>query len=109
MQLNGFVGTQAEKSAATKAAQGVSGVKEVRNNLEVKSTVMADADRSPGEVIDDATITAKVKTALIADETTKALSDQRRHQLRYRASWAASSIPTRPGPALLKWRVASVA
>ena len=72
VQLNGFVGTQAEKSAAAKAAQGVSGVKEVRNNLEVKSTVMANADRSPGEVIDDATITAKVKAALIADETTKA-------------------------------------
>jgi hyperosmotically inducible protein len=72
VQLNGFVGTQAEKSAATTAVQAVSGVKEVRNNLEVKSVVMADADRSPGEVIDDATLTAKVKAALIADETTKA-------------------------------------
>jgi len=72
VQLNGFVGTQAEKAAATKAAQGVSGVKEVRNNLEVKSVVMADADRSAGEVIDDTAITAKVKTGLISDETTKA-------------------------------------
>jgi hyperosmotically inducible periplasmic protein len=72
VQLNGFVGTQAEKSAASKAAQSVTGVKEVRNNLAVKSVVMADADRSAGEVVDDAAITAKVKTDLIADPTTKA-------------------------------------
>jgi hyperosmotically inducible protein len=74
VQLNGFVGTQAEKSAASKAAQSVKGVKEVRNNLEVKSVAMAnaDADRSAGQVVDDATITAKVKTDLIADPTTKA-------------------------------------
>ncbi|HKE43325.1 MAG TPA: BON domain-containing protein [Steroidobacteraceae bacterium] len=74
VQLNGFVGTQAEKSAASKAAQSVKGVKEVRNNLEVKSVAMAnaDADRSAGQVVDDATITAKVKTALIEDKTTKA-------------------------------------
>lgn len=72
VQLNGFVDTQAEKAAATQAAQSVKGVKEVRNNLQVKSVVMADANRSTGEVIDDATITTKVKAALIADETTKA-------------------------------------
>jgi hyperosmotically inducible protein len=72
VQLNGFVDTQAEKSAATRAVQAVSGVKEVRNNLEVKSLVVAETDRSVGEVIDDATITTKVKAALIADETTKA-------------------------------------
>src|SRR5262249_9066970 len=59
VQLNGFVGTQAEKSAATKAAQSVKGVKEVRNNLEVKSVAVAGADsstnkdRSAGEVVDD--------------------------------------------------------
>ena len=72
VQLNGFVDTQAEKTAATQAAQSVNGVKEVRNNLEVKSTVVAETGRSAGQVIDDATITAKVKAGLIADETTKA-------------------------------------
>jgi hyperosmotically inducible periplasmic protein len=69
--LNGTVDTQAEKDAATKAAKSVTGVKEVRNNIQLKSTKMA-ADRSAGAVVDDATITGKVKTKLIEDETTKA-------------------------------------
>ena len=71
VQLNGTVDTEAEKAAATKAAKSVTGVKEVRNNIEIKSTKVA-ADRSAGQVIDDATITASVKTKLIEDEITKA-------------------------------------
>ena len=71
VELNGWVDTQAEKDAATKAAKSVTGVKEVRNNVQLKSTKMA-ADRSAGQVVDDATITTKVKTKLIEDETTKA-------------------------------------
>lgn len=72
VQLNGFVGSTEEKTRATTAAKSVSGVKEVRNNLEVKGITVADADRSTGEVIDDATLTGKVKAALIDDEMTKA-------------------------------------
>src|SRR6185295_1586870 len=66
VQLNGTVDTQAEKDAATKAAKSVTGVKEVRNNIQLKSTKMA-ADRSAGDVVDDATITGKVKAKLIED------------------------------------------
>jgi hyperosmotically inducible protein len=70
VQLSGFVDSNEEKSQATKAAQSVEGVKEVRNDLKVQGTNVAD--RSTGEVVDDATLTAKVKAALIDDELTKA-------------------------------------
>jgi hyperosmotically inducible protein len=68
--LNGTVATQAEKDAAAKAAKGVTGVKEVRNDIKVSTKVAAD--RSAGEVVDDATITGKIKAKLIEDPTTKA-------------------------------------
>lgn len=70
VQLSGFVDSNDEKSQATKAAQSVEGVKEVRNDLKVQGTNVAD--RSTGDVIDDAAVTAKVKAALIDDELTKA-------------------------------------
>lgn len=69
VQLSGFVDTNAEKSAATAVAQGVEGVKEVRNDIEVQTRT---AERSMGEVVDDGVITAKVKAALIDHPTTKA-------------------------------------
>ena len=62
VQLNGFVETSDMKSAATRVAKSVDGVKSVSNNLEVKS-----GDRTAGEVVDDGVITAKVKAALISD------------------------------------------
>jgi hyperosmotically inducible protein len=67
VQLNGFVDSAASKERATTVARGVSGVTEVHNNLVVQT-----ADRTVGTVVDDATITAKVKTALIGNEETKA-------------------------------------
>jgi hyperosmotically inducible protein len=67
VQLNGFVNTAAEKQSAAATVQSIAGVKSVRNNLEVKPQ-----DRSSGEVVDDTVITAKVKSALIADSRTKA-------------------------------------
>jgi len=67
VQLNGFVDSAAEKSAATTVASGVEGVKEVRNNLAVDTGV-----RTAGEVFDDALLTAKVKTALFGNRDTKA-------------------------------------
>ena len=48
-------------------ATTVEGVKGVDNNLDVRTT-----DRSASAVVDDATVTAKVKAALIEDSTTKA-------------------------------------
>ncbi len=67
VQLNGFVDSAAEKSAATTVASRVEGVKEVRNNLAVDTGV-----RKAGEIFDDALLTAKVKTALLGSRDTKA-------------------------------------
>jgi hyperosmotically inducible protein len=66
VQLNGFVESESQKTSAGKVTQQVSGVKSVRNNLQVK------ANRSSGEVVDDTLITTKVKAALIGDARTKA-------------------------------------
>src|SRR6267154_5333262 len=67
VQLNGFVDSSAARMRAGEIAKNVSGVAEVQNNLEVKS-----GERTAGRAVDDAAITAKVKTALIEDSTTKA-------------------------------------
>lgn len=66
VQLNGFVDSDTARAAATRVVRGVSGVTAVTNNLQV------GADRSAGEVIDDAAVSAQVKTALIGDSRTKA-------------------------------------
>jgi hyperosmotically inducible protein len=67
VQLNGFVESSAARMRAAEIAKNVAGVVQVQNNLEVKS-----GERTAGKTVDDAAITAKVKTALIADSTTKA-------------------------------------
>lgn len=67
VQLNGFVDTTAAKDRATTVARSVPGVQTVHNNLVVQTS-----ERTVGVVVDDATITAKVKTALIGNEATKA-------------------------------------
>jgi hyperosmotically inducible protein len=65
VQLNGFVDSAAEKTAATSVARSVKGVTTVKNNLQI------GGDRTAGQVVDDVTITAKVRTALIEDPRTK--------------------------------------
>ena len=65
VQLNGFVDSAAEKTAATSVAKSVRGVASVKNNLQI------GADRTAGQAVDDATITARVRTALIGDPRTK--------------------------------------
>lgn len=67
VQLNGFVDSADAKTAATNLARSVNGVREVRNNL----AVSADSNTT-GEAVDDSVVTAKVKSALITDPTTKA-------------------------------------
>lgn len=66
VQLNGFVDSAREKSAATVVASRQAGVTSVENNLAIgqKETL--------GEYLDDATLTAKVKAALIESPDTKA-------------------------------------
>jgi hyperosmotically inducible periplasmic protein len=66
VQLNGFVDGDKEKAQAEAVAKGVEGVKGVENNLVIK-----DASQTAGGVIDDSTVTAKVKSALIDDDSTK--------------------------------------
>lgn len=65
VQLNGFVDSNAAKTAATRVARGVAGVATVTNNLQVGT------DRSAGEVVDDVAISARVRTALIGDPRTQ--------------------------------------
>ena len=67
MQLNGFVDNDKEKAQAETVAKAVSGVKGVKNNLVIKQ-----AGQTTGGAIDDSTITAKVKSALIDSSDTKA-------------------------------------
>ena len=66
VQLSGFVESESERAAAVADAKKVSGVKEVRDNLQVRS------DRSAGQAVDDTTLSAKVKSALVANPVTKA-------------------------------------
>ena len=67
VQLNGFVDSEKEKAQAETVAKAVEGVKGVTNNLQLKQ-----AKQTTGSVMDDSTITAKVKSALIDDPRTKA-------------------------------------
>lgn len=68
VELAGNVDSQAAKGRAAQLAQGIEGVRDVRNNL----LVVASGSRSAGTVIDDAAVTARVKAALTANDVTKA-------------------------------------
>ena len=67
VQLNGYVDSAESKQRATEVARKTSGVKAVQNNLTVDTK-----NRPNGEVVEDAEITTKVKTALAGDPRTKA-------------------------------------
>jgi len=67
VQLNGFVDNEKEKAQAEAVAKAVEGVKGVENNLAIKQ-----GKHTSGEIMDDSALTAKVKSALIEDPTTKA-------------------------------------
>lgn len=57
--LSGFVPTQGQKDAASKVAAGVSGVKEVKNEIAIGPS------QSTGQKLDDSMLTGKVKAALV--------------------------------------------
>jgi hyperosmotically inducible protein len=59
VQLSGFVDSEAMRASATSTAKRIPGVKEVQNKLMIR-----DANRSPGQAVDDAVIAAKVKGEL---------------------------------------------
>jgi hyperosmotically inducible protein len=66
VQLSGFVDNQAQIDRAIAATQAVEGVKSVENGITLK-----DGKASVGNTVDDGIITAKVKSALMADPNVK--------------------------------------
>ncbi|HEY6598179.1 MAG TPA: BON domain-containing protein [Pseudomonadales bacterium] len=66
VQLSGFVESENERQQAITEAKKVSGVKSVRDNLALRD------DRTAGTAMDDSVVTAKVKSALVANPVTKA-------------------------------------
>jgi hyperosmotically inducible protein len=62
VQLNGFVDSQVQVDRAGEIARSVPGVASVENNLQVSG-----GTRRTGEYIDDKTLSASVKAALIDD------------------------------------------
>lgn len=59
VQLGGFIEDEAKGKKLAELAAGVEGVKQVDNQLHVKS-----GDRSSGQAIDDGVITTKIKAGL---------------------------------------------
>ena len=62
VMLSGFVGNQAQVDRAIVVARGVEGVKTVANKMDLKQ-----GEATVGNTVDDGIITAKVKSALLAD------------------------------------------
>jgi len=70
--LRGNADSQAQKDLTTEYAKDVEGVKEVINEMTVSKT-LKETPRTTGERIDDASITAQVKMALLFHRSTSAL------------------------------------
>jgi hyperosmotically inducible periplasmic protein len=70
--LQGEANTMAQKELTTEYARDVDNVKEVRNDMTIASTP-APADATVGDKIDDASITAQVKSTLLSHHSTSAL------------------------------------
>lgn len=66
VQLSGFVDDQLQLDRAVDVVSHVAGVKSVENNVSLKG-----AATTVGNKVDDATITAKVKAALLSDVNIK--------------------------------------
>ena len=68
VMLSGFVSSQAQVDRAILVARGVEGVKAVANKMDLK-----EGAATAGNTVDDGIITAKVKSALLADPDIKSL------------------------------------
>jgi hyperosmotically inducible protein len=66
VQLSGFADNQAQIDRATAVTRGVAGVKNIENNMGVKSSAT-----TVGNKIDDGIVTTQVKAALLADADVK--------------------------------------
>ena len=78
--LRGVAINTAQKDLATEYAKDIEGVKDVKNEMTVASTVqkpdttIGQKAETVGELIDDASITALVKTTLLSHRSTSALN-----------------------------------
>jgi hyperosmotically inducible periplasmic protein len=70
--LRGDAASQAQKELTTEYAKDVDGVRDVKNEMTVSKTSDKTRDTA-GEEIDDASITAQVKMALLSHRSTSAL------------------------------------
>lgn len=66
VMLSGFVGNQAQMDRAILVARGMQGVKVVANKMNLK-----EGAATIGNTVDDGIITAKIKSALLADPNIK--------------------------------------
>jgi osmotically-inducible protein OsmY len=71
--LRGQAISQRQKELTADCVRDVDGVNEVRNEMTVSETA-GTAPRTPGEKVDDASITAQVKLALLLHRSTSALN-----------------------------------
>jgi osmotically-inducible protein OsmY len=71
--LSGDASSVAQKALTTEYAKDIAGVKEVKNVMTVAATPAPDK-RSPGEKLDDASITAQVRMALATHRSNPALA-----------------------------------
>lgn len=72
VSLRGEASSMAEKELTAEYAEDVEGVKEVKNEMTV-SVAPGDKKTTIGEKIDDASITAQVKSTLLSHRSTSAL------------------------------------
>ena len=70
--LKGEASSTAQKELTTEYAKDIEGVKEVKNEMAVAATP-EKAERTTGEKIDDASVIAQVKTALLTHRSTSAM------------------------------------
>ena len=71
--LTGEASSVAQKELTTEYAQDIDGVKSVNNQMTVAATP-EKVERTAGEKMDDASITAQVKTALLTHRSTSSIS-----------------------------------
>jgi osmotically-inducible protein OsmY len=70
--LKGEASSMAQKELTAEYAKDIEGVKEVKNDMTVAATP-EKAERTTGEKIDDASVTAQVKTALLTHRSTSSI------------------------------------
>ena len=70
--IQGVAGSTAEKELTTEYAKDIDNVKEVKNNMTI-TTSPAVPGETTGDKIDDASITAQVKSSLLSHHSTSAL------------------------------------